>query len=809
WSEKTHTFYFVKDYPQKYKWIWDHTRPESVLGQTNALLKSVGSKLRFEIYDYNHDGVEREFGDLRYSFINFIEEIEAGGTPLGYGPSDANPFTGEILAANVMVWTGMLDFYLEIINDAGIAAEGESSLFRQLNAALKVNGNDEVDVEQMITDWDQTQGVGKFFKHMAQHTRYAYPGWNTYTMSQAGDVLVPTVVDKYQDGTFGVGSSSSNKVGLITSVLDLPVSKLPFDFETRMLSGRPQVKVRNPYDILDISWLERAANSNSVLAQNSGMYNFIHVLNNLRKISDRNYTGKDGLKNIAQDHYERELAIIKTNEQGHCIMDAEEFFGGFGSFLKATKLDVTDPEVRADILNNILYRVSIHEFGHNLNLRHNFYGSVDKANFTINTDSSIANFPGSNRLTKYTVTGEGAYKPVSGESRQQVSSSVMDYLRLEDELNTPWAWEEYDVATILDSYQPTKFDDKGHLYLFCTDEHTATSALCNRHDFGTTPSQILMSQIRSYDERYEMRNKRYGRAFWDTSGYVGGIFGTMLSMKEFLPMWRSAFAEDIVFKQLEVMGIKNKNEQKAYLEELNREMRKVMKITMAFYQAVIQQSRGDRDYRSEYDETTGALKQMGIISDKIYAMFFLAGDDAIFYNPNLVMLHNSFLTYSKEPGLAQFTDRIWRNMVTDRNIAMEPWFINFARFQYAKNATNYNNRDAANLINAMKIVRIENAKDLKDQYGVTMDVAQPAVRTRLPKSTTGTFNKGDDVVVVHVDGSYYMTSVAEGHVTFALFQDALDKIQGSGDDDQSITQFNMDVREFFWLYNLAQSGSLQ
>ena len=29
------------------------------------------------------------------------------------------------------------------------------------------------------------------------------------------------------------------------------------------------------------------------------------------------------------------------------------------------------------IINDILYRVAIHELGHNLNLRHNFYGSVD------------------------------------------------------------------------------------------------------------------------------------------------------------------------------------------------------------------------------------------------------------------------------------------------------------------------------------------------------------------------------------------------------------------------------------------------
>ncbi|MEZ4752577.1 MAG: zinc-dependent metalloprotease [Bdellovibrionota bacterium] len=34
-----------------------------------------------------------------------------------------------------------------------------------------------------------------------------------------------------------------------------------------------------------------------------------------------------------------------------------------------------------DILETLIYRVAIHEFGHNLGLRHNFYGSVDSGWF--------------------------------------------------------------------------------------------------------------------------------------------------------------------------------------------------------------------------------------------------------------------------------------------------------------------------------------------------------------------------------------------------------------------------------------------
>ena len=154
--------------------------------------------------------------------------------------------------------------------------------------------------------------------------------------------------------------------------------------------------------------------------------------------------------------------------------------------------------------------------------------------------------------------------------------------------------------------------------------------------------------------------------------------------------------------------------------------------------------------------------------------------------------------------MGEFTDRLWRNIITDRNIAMDPWFINYSRFLYAQNATNSTNEDAANLINVMKIVRVDNSQDLRDQYGVYMNGKQ-ALRTFLKKSK-GTFKVNDEVVVIHIDGKYYMTDIAEGNVTYALFQGALDKLNGAGDGDESIQQFKKDVREFYWLYNFSSSG---
>ncbi len=51
-----------------------------------------------------------QLGDLRYSFINWVATPEPAG-PLGYGPSAADPITGEIVSANANIYGASLDTY--------------------------------------------------------------------------------------------------------------------------------------------------------------------------------------------------------------------------------------------------------------------------------------------------------------------------------------------------------------------------------------------------------------------------------------------------------------------------------------------------------------------------------------------------------------------------------------------------------------------------------------------------------------------------------------------------------------------------
>lgn len=132
--DKTHTYYFADDFPEEYKWIFNHPK-HGVIAKTNKLFERNGLKTRFTI----EDAGDKKFGDLRYSFIKLIEEID-DNAPLGYGPTDANPFTGEIVAGNVMLWTGYLKFYLKVLKDQVKHEEdryAKSSIFREMKKALE------------------------------------------------------------------------------------------------------------------------------------------------------------------------------------------------------------------------------------------------------------------------------------------------------------------------------------------------------------------------------------------------------------------------------------------------------------------------------------------------------------------------------------------------------------------------------------------------------------------------------------------------------------------------------------------------
>lgn len=110
---------------------WANAHPEAKAAAL-ALMKRSGEPLKEDLSELSEQNVERfctaledvtlnekvatdrfvwqRIGDLRFSFINYIVRDQLAG-PLGFGPSDPDPLTGELINANANLYGAGLDSY--------------------------------------------------------------------------------------------------------------------------------------------------------------------------------------------------------------------------------------------------------------------------------------------------------------------------------------------------------------------------------------------------------------------------------------------------------------------------------------------------------------------------------------------------------------------------------------------------------------------------------------------------------------------------------------------------------------------------
>lgn len=691
-------FYFAPEMSEKYKWYFADPKV-GVIARTNEVMKKAGAKVRFRIWN-NDDGPGaekgkvKEFGDGRYSFINFVEEIDSGA-PFGYGPSDADPITGEIIAANSIMWTGYVKYYLERIADQQkrLPEQSEkSTLYAHMKQLLK-----EDDPTKWTGSWDLTKGVGKVYQELLPEVTYGYPGWSRFT-------YFPAKAQEVAEKHFNFKS------------LDKLANWMP----AKAIEMKPAFELRE--------------HARQALA-----------------------------KKIMESSSRRTVQTYPVDQ-----------------VLSQARKRVLEGVEAQKVLDSMLYRVSIHEFGHNLGLRHNFYGSVDSANYGHFHD----------------------HEPVSrGTSGASVSStsSVMDYMDFEQELNAAYNWEPYDVAALSFAYSGGKVDEK-KTYLFCTDEHTVLNALCNRFDHGSTPSEVAMSMIRGYDDSYYTRNYRYDRQYWNTSGYESDVFGTMYDMKKFLLLWRRALDTNTMNEELSRKGLAPEQIAET-IALVSKDTKQAVRLAIAFYDAVIQQKASDRPYETEYELFSGEVKRVGILADKVYAMLFFMGNDPIPYHPNKPMAYTSFMTFQGEPELADLLNKIYENQLTTR-VDMQPWFINSTRALYGLTSTDaYNIADSGN-IDRIQVQRFTR-QEMKQFFDVETGDDKDAKVTQLTKSTVAGFAVGDEIGFAEINGLYYVVGKQKHPYAFGIVKSILNDDDGG----YSTALGKADLLELYNIYFWARQDS--
>ena len=486
--------------------------------------------------------------------------------------------------------------------------------------------------------------------------------------------------------------------------------------------------------------------------------------------------------------YQKNLTKSFQHDRNTTIYPAEPILSQLPSMLA----NGMTPE---EIKRKILFFVMIHEFGHVLNLRHNFYGSVD---------------------SRHWFTNGNAHSHLK-------TSSVMDYINIKDRVQGPLraSFGHYDEAALVYAYSGGKKDlskEKNTQYLFCTDKHRFINFLCNAWDEGSTPSEVMMSLIENYEEEYFIRNLRIDRAYWDTSDYPGKMLYTMWNLKKALMMWRTAFQNSNIS---DILNQSRKSytpdEIRTISSQVQKDIRQAIKLNIAFYNSVLQLSKADRDWKNFYNENSGSIERIGIRWDKFFAMYFLMGDEGFLYNPNYYLDKASYLTYINTLGFRQMIEEIMENTLTVR-VDMEPWFIGFGRLLYAENASNhYNIANDGTLLEKIA-VRCYTPKGLKNRFGIDpysyqanetsppdfLDTAVVSMEDYIG-TITDTYYQGtnEKLGITFFDGNYYVASSNLNKYSFTII-DRMKRVTHSG--GRSLRLAKQDIYDVFYLYHLKKKG---
>ena len=292
-----------------------------------------------------------QVGDLRYNFLNWASKAELAG-PLGYGPSAADPVTGEIISANANVYGASIDTY------ANWGADIVQLLNGELDSGDIVNGTASREhVEGVRNRWAKPvtkQRVDGFMKLFDDRTRGMSD--NKY-FTRLPLTAVNGGLDKLRDS--GIEDEFLVDTDMLRLFGNDPASMREGKTTAKMLErARPSSWARQ-YIPQQMVTAANASNVGSVVDMPFGVVapEANNSVGRTQELAD--YLGR---KNFCYLAAQTEPAIADLADQ-----------------LKDAGLD-RDGIVKA-IRAGVYRGVMAHELGHTFGLRHNFEGSADAMNY--------------------------------------------------------------------------------------------------------------------------------------------------------------------------------------------------------------------------------------------------------------------------------------------------------------------------------------------------------------------------------------------------------------------------------------------
>lgn len=443
----------------------------------NETLKKAGVDLQVRVTQDKN----RVSGDLRHSEIVLIDDPLKVGL-LGYGPSVADPYTGEILYARVAMYGGVIKQFIWREYDRLVQEE----LSKQVSAKsqLQVKLSDAVKsvfspLAQNTTVEKQSEMKQEIVKLL--HQRIAGTG------KQKGkpvSFLSGNQVKNIQKQLDKIGNLTDEKMAKIIRYM-----KRPSDLEFRLLEKSQQGQAEVEGLRAQIAELDQVTALALMGAYPAELFNF--------------------------------QAAVKTGV-GDIVGQNPKPWAELSEGEREVILEKMMPIVWIPTL--------IHEIGHTLGLRHNFSGSEDKANFY--TEQELAAM-GIERAIPYSSMME---YPASDLSALPVMGKY-DIASLRFAYN-----REVELADGRISKVNTSLADMVRSgvqirpYEYCSDEGADSNPNCNRFDEGTTFQEMAGSIVNMMEERYKTSGFKQGRRLfsaYNDINYAARVDAGLFELRQF------------------------------------------------------------------------------------------------------------------------------------------------------------------------------------------------------------------------------------------------------------------------------------